>query len=216
MEAYTTEEQQWEAIKKWFKKYGNRLSWVLVIILAFIAGTNYWLHHKEVVRERASDSYMDLLESVGKGDETSVTNKAKALLDEYRQTPYATYAAFILANEAAKTNDINETKKHLIWIMKHGKSKEFQAIARVRLMRLLLDQEITPEILKEADSLYDEKAASGFLTLLAELKGDILLMQKDVAGARTYYEKAYKAAPEEGMHSLLLKMKMEALGIKTS
>jgi predicted negative regulator of RcsB-dependent stress response len=75
-------------------------------------------------------------------------------------------------------------------------------------MRLLLAQ----NALDAALSLYDESKAEGFLTEMAEIKGDILLKQGDTSGATTAYIKAYDAAPS-GLIGPLLKIKMENIGI---
>lgn len=210
MDAYSTEEQQVEAIKNWFKKYGGILSWVVIIICLVASVFMYWRHHQQVIREQASEQYMALLESLEKEDKTTANAKAEILLSRYASSPYAVLASLVLASDAVQANDLKQAELHLNWVIAHGKQADFQRIAKIRLMRLLIAQ----NKLDEAMQLYTEKKAEGFLTLMAELKGDILLKQKDIPGAKKAYELAYSSAPEEGMHGPLLKMKMEALGIK--
>lgn len=212
MEVYSTEEQQVEAIKKWFKQYGNMLSWVIIVISLAASGIMYWRHHKQVVEDAASDQYLALLEGVEKKDKATVKTKADVLLEQYSATPYAALAGFVLANESVDENNFEMAQKHLQWIMGHSKQANFQAIATIRLMRLLISQNKLDEALK----LYNEKNMGPYLTLIAELKGDILVKQKKLDEAKKAYELALNAAPETGMHGPLLKMKMQELGLEST
>jgi len=151
-----------------------------------------------------------LLEGLEKKDEGTVKSNAEVLVNQYSSSPYAALAGFVLANEAVDENELNKAEQHLQWVIDNSKQENFQAIAKVRLMRLLIAENKLDEALK----LYNQKSANGVLTLLAELKGDVLLKQKDIAGAKEAYQLAYTSAPEEGMHGPLLKMKMEELGIE--
>jgi len=207
MDAYATDEQQWEAIKAWFKKYGNRLSWVLIIVLSVILAIQYWYYHQSVVRQEASDLYMALLVGIEQQDPPTVKSKALLLKEQYATSPYAAFSALFLARQAIEANDLAQAEKELAWAMENG-TDSLQPLARLRLIRL----KIAENKLDEALSLYEESKAGGFLTLMAELKGDILMQKKDLAGAQKAYEKALESAPEEGMHGPLLKMKIESKG----
>ena len=209
MEVYATEEQQIEAIKKWFKKYGNMLSWVIIIIAFVISSAIYWRHHQQVISDAASDQYLALLEGLEKNDKDTINAKAQTLLKDYASSPYAVLASFVLAKEAVTENNLVDAQKHLQWIIDNSKQANFQAIARVRLVQLLIAQ----NKLDEALTFYTDKNMGPYLTLLAELKGDIQLKQKNIDAAKKSYELALSAAPEEGMHGPLLKMKMQELGM---
>ncbi len=210
MDVYATEEQQVEAIKKWFNQYGGMISWAIIIVTFVISGFYYWKHHQEVVREQASENYMSLLEGLEKKDKETIKSRAEVLINQYANSPYASLAGFVLAQEAVQEKELNNAEQHLQWIIKNSKQENFQAIAKIRLMRLLIAENKLDEALKQ----YDEKIANGYLTLMAELKGDILLKQKDIEAAKAAYQLAYTSAPEEGMHGPLLKMKMQELGIE--
>lgn len=217
MEYYETEEQQWEAIKRWFKRHGNRITWALIIVLSIFVAGRYWFHHQEVERERAADQYLAFLitltdkaaKTTQEGNEVApLFQKGDLLIKDFPESPYATLVAFALAREAVLDQQWDKADHYLRWTMQNGKSKAFKALGRVRLMRLLFSQNKGDEALK----LYDENKAEGFLTEMAEIKGDILLKQADMAGAVTAYKKAYLSAPE-GAVGPLLKMKMENVGI---
>ncbi len=209
MEVYVTEEQQVEAITKWFKKYGNMLSWIIIVIAFVISAFIYWRHHQEVLRDAASDQYLAMLEGLEKNDKDTINAKAQTLLKDYSHSPYASLASFVLAKQAVTENHLVDAQKNLKWIIENSKQTNFQAIARIRLVQLL----IAENKLDEALSFCTEKNMGPYLTLIAELKGDIQLKQKEVDAAKKSYELALGAAPEEGMHGPLLKMKMQELGM---
>lgn len=210
MEVYTTEEQQVEAIKKWFQKYGNMLSWG-VIIIAFIASAiMYWRHHQKVEHDAASDHYMALLEGLEKNDKETINSKAETLIKEYSTSPYASLAEFVVAHQAISDNNIAKAEEKLKWIMEKSTLQNFQDIARIRLMRLYISQNKLDEALK----YYSDKKGP-YLTLMAELKGDVLVQKKDIEGAKQAYALALSSTPEEGMHGPLLKMKMQELGLES-
>lgn len=209
MDAYLTEEQQVEAIKNWFNKHGNTLSWAIIAILSVGLAIKYWFHHQEVIRQHASDAYSAMVLGLDNKDDVTVKTQAQKLIDEHASSPYATFAAFALANEAIRENDMAKAEHELEWVINHAKQADLGALARLRLMRLLIAQNKLPEAL----GLYDEQKGKTYLPIMAELKGDILLKQNDRDGARKAYEQAFKLAPKEDMMGVLLKVKLEELGV---
>lgn len=206
---YETEDQQWEAIKKWFKRYGNQLSWALIIILSIIVAGNYWRHHREVERERSADQYMSFLLTAAEKDKTVSLQKGDQFILDFPRSPYAALVAFSIAKDYMNEDQLDKAEPYLRRVMAQGEGPSFKALGRVRLMRLLFAK----GDLEGALRLYDEKKAEGFLTEMAELKGDILLKQENQAGAITAYKLAYASSPANGMIGPLLKMKMENVGI---
>jgi len=208
MDAYITEEQQLEAIKKWITKYAKPLLWGGGIILAMGMGVLYGRHHQEVLRQEASEHYFSLLSALAQKESITIESKASVLLAQFPRSIYATFGSFILADEAVKKGDLEKAVIQVKQILAQSQEPHFQALARVRLMQLLIAQEKETEAL----SYYDEKKADGFLTLMEELKGDILLKRNDRPEALKAYQKAWEVAPQKIMRGSLLKMKLEALG----
>lgn len=208
MEVYATEEQQVEAIKGWFKKHGNKLLWAIIMLMLAISAVRYWHHHQGVLKEEAADHYLALMTALEQKDEATVNNKAQSLMKDYPHSSYATFAAFALTDEALKNNELAKAQENLEWVLQQNGASDLQSLARIRLMRVLIAQ----DKLEEALALCDEKQANGFIPLLVELKGDILFKQGKIKEARTSYQQAVTAAPEQGMYGPLLKMKLEDLG----
>lgn len=212
MEAYATEEQQVEAIKKWFNKHGNTLSWIIFIILAIALAVKYWWHHQEVVSKQASDIYETMMLGVERKEEATIQHQAQRLIQEEPRSTYATFAAYTLAAQATEKQNNEEAVAQLRWAMEHAKQADLSSLARLRLMRLFISQ----DKLQEALALYDENKANAYAPVMEELRGDILFKQNDRAGAIAAYQKAYALAPKEDMVGMFLKLKLEELGALTS
>lgn len=211
MEVYATEEQQVEAIKQWFKKYGNLLSWILIIGLGLYSAIQYWQHHQKVVKTKASDEYGALLQAIEAKDNTTVEHTANLLVKDYESSVYAIFANFFLVDDYVKNKYWEQAENKLKWIIEHASQPQLVALAQWRLMKAYAAQGKE----SEAIAVYDQRKSDTYVSLMAELKGDILLKKGDKAQAMKAYEFAYSAAPEEGMHGPLLKMKMDELGIAT-
>jgi predicted negative regulator of RcsB-dependent stress response len=211
MDAYATEEQQVEAIKNWFKKYGNMLSWALIVILASYCVWQYWNHHQNVVKNKASDQYAALLQAVEAQDSATIQTNASTLIKDYSNSVYAVFANFYLVDEFIKSREFDKAEEKLKWIVENANQPQLAALGQWRLMKLYDAQNKPDEVI----AIYDSRKADTFLTLMAELKGDVLLKKGDKEGAMKAYKYAYDASPEEGMHGPLLKMKMDELGIAT-
>ncbi|MDD5754939.1 MAG: tetratricopeptide repeat protein, partial [Methylococcales bacterium] len=91
MELYETEEQQVEALQKWWKENGTAAMVGLGIAIAAILGWNYWLDYKKEQTGKASAVYDQLLKDVNENKIAEVDTVAKKLKTEFSSTEYAIY-----------------------------------------------------------------------------------------------------------------------------
>jgi hypothetical protein len=84
----------------------------------------------------------------------------------------------------------------------------YAAIAQLRLANVLLDAKKLPEALKVLDSVKGD----AFAGLVADRRGDILLLQGQREPAKTAYLSAYKAFDERSQYRNLVLVKLNALG----
>ena len=203
MESYVTEEQQWEAIKNFFKKYGNSMLWVAIIVLGSISAWRYWQHYQGNQRLIASESYQELLIAYADSDYTTVNTKAKYLKDHYDNTLYAALASMVAGKVAFKDGDVDIAKQNYQWAVDHSPSSDFKRLAQYRLMKLYMIQGELEQalVIAQAD-------ANGLMPLFKELEGDIYIQKQE----RELALKAYQAAFAANDVSPFLKMKLEDLG----
>jgi len=206
--AYDLEEQeQLASLKAFWAKYGNVLTWVVIIALAAYAGYNYWNAHVRAQSTEASGLYDELLVSVQARDNAKVQRIATDIKAKYDSTAYAEMAALGAAKAAFDANDLKTAKAQLQWVIEHG-DDAYQAIARLRLSAVLLDEKAYDESLKQVAAV----TAPHYAGLAADRKGDILAAQNKLAEARTAYLAALTAMDKRDPGRQLVAFKLEAIG----
>ena len=210
MEVYETEEQQVEALRKWFKKRGKLILTSASLIVLLISGAQYTRHHMKVTREAASNVYQAMIVAIEKQDKVTAQAKANHLSHEYESSIYGSIAKLYLAKVAVEDQKWDDAQSQLEWVMQHAKSPEFQEVARLRLAKLLFTQKKSEEALKLLDETH--KKNDYYLSLLQELKADILSSQNKRAQAHALYKLAQEAILKKELYNPLLKMKLEELG----
>jgi predicted negative regulator of RcsB-dependent stress response len=206
--AYDLEEQeQLASLKAFWAKYGNVLTWVVIAALASYAGYNYWTAHVRAQSTEASGLYDELLVSVQAKDNTKAQRIATDIKNKYGSTAYAEMAALGAAKTAFDANDLKTAKAHLQWVIEHG-DDTYQAVARLRLSAVLLDEKAYDEGLK----LVAAVTAPQFVGAAADRKGDILAAQNKLPEARTAYLAALTAMDKGDPGRQLVSYKLESIG----
>ncbi|MBC7489069.1 MAG: tetratricopeptide repeat protein [Glaciimonas sp.] len=207
--AYNLEEQERLAsINDWRKKYGNLVTWVLLIVLAGYSGWGGWKYYQNSQASKASNLYEELQKAVGVKDNAKVQRATSDMQQKFGGTAYAQMAGLNAAKVAFDANDLNGAKIQLQWVIDHGRQKEYKSIAKIRLAGILLDQ-----------NAYDEglKALSGdvlpeFASAVADRKGDILVAQNKLDEARVSYQLALDKAGQDNPGRQLIQIKLDAIG----
>jgi predicted negative regulator of RcsB-dependent stress response len=206
--AYDLEEQEQLAdLKAFWNKYGNLLTWVLIIALAAFAGYNFWMSHQRNQASDASVLYEDLQKSMLDKDNAKVQRIAADIEGKYGSTAYAQMAALAAAKGAFDASDLKAAKAQLQWAIEHG-SDEYKSIAKLRLAGVLLDEKAYDEGLK----LLATDFLPQFGGSVADRKGDILVAQNKIAEARTAYLAAIAAMDKRSPGRKLVEVKLESIG----
>jgi predicted negative regulator of RcsB-dependent stress response len=206
--AYDLEEQEQLAdLKAFWNKYGNVLTWVLIIALATFAGYNFWKSHQASQASDASVLYEDLAKSMADKDNAKVQRIAADIESKFGSTAYGPMAALAAAKGAFDANDLKTAKTQLQWAIDHG-NDEYKAIARLRLAGILLDEKAYDEGIKVLAVEYPAQFAGS----VADRKGDILVAQNKLADARTAYLAALAAMDQKNPGRKLVEVKLESIG----
>src|SRR6478609_1410713 len=138
--AYDLEEQEQIAnFKAFWNRFGNLISWVLIIALGSYAGYNFWNSHQRGKAAEASGLYDQMFEAAQANDNAKVQRMAADIESKYDSTAYAQMAALAAAKTAFDANDLKTAKAQLQWAADHG-NDEYKSIARLRLSGVLLDE----------------------------------------------------------------------------
>jgi len=200
------EEEQMASLKDWWNRYGNAATWVVVAGLAAYSGWTGWNYYQRTQAVQASSLYDELQASAGK-DNAKVQRAAADLESRFGRTQYATIGALAAAKSAFDANDLKAAKAQLQWAIEHG-NDEYQAIAKIRLAGVLLDEKAYDAALKALDGTVPAQ----FTASVSDRKGDILAAQNKLAEARTAYQAALNGTDKKSPARQLIELKLEAVG----
>lgn len=223
MDVYTTEEQQVEAIKKWWRANGNSVLIGITVAIVAVLGWQLFNQNKRATGESAAALYSELLETSNlvqqdrmdkntaelEGHVATFNHLAAQLKDDFTKTEYAVFAALLLAREKVQTNKLDEAVTELQWANEHAKSEALRLVANLRLARVLAAKGDREGALKQLDSVEPGAQADSY----EEVRGDIYVLLGDNAKARDAYKKAMdlSSAKANGTSRPILKIKHDNL-----
>ena len=207
--AYDHEEQeQLDAIKAWWKQYGNLITWILIAILAAFSAWKFWGIYQVKQSVQASMLFEEVQKAIQEKDQTKVLRAVTDVQDKYPSTNYAQMSGLLAAKFAFDANDLKTAKLQLNWVQEHGKTDEFKALAKIRLAAVLLDEKSYDDALK----LLAGDFPAEFASAVADQKGDILMAQNKTDEARAAYQLALDKSVDKNPSYQLIQLKLDALG----
>ncbi|MEQ1636346.1 MAG: tetratricopeptide repeat protein [Methylococcales bacterium] len=207
MAIYDTEEEQVEAVKRWWKDNSQAVIIGVIVGTGLIFGIDFWKTQQRDKHLQASAVYEQLMAANSKDQTEQVDKLAQTLGLQYDSTMYAGYAALFQAKTKVQTGDFPAAKVILEKAIATG-DNTLKNVARIRLLSLLL---ATGEYEQGLKLIAETDAASikGFSSNYEELKGDLYVALNRVDEARTAYETALR----EGAQSPLLQFKLDDLTV---
>ncbi|MEY3288803.1 MAG: hypothetical protein RLZZ419_1045 [Pseudomonadota bacterium] len=205
MEIYDTEEEQLDAVKRWWKENGQSTIVGLVIGVIVILGWNYWQSYKKDQSEQASAIYSQLIQAIAADKKDSAEKLAERIQEQYSKTEYATYSNLLLAKIKVQQGDLTKAQT-ILKNLATGSNNEFANIAKIRLVRLMLANGQYEQGLQLINDV-DPATSSSFSGNYDELVGDLYVGLDRLDQARSSYQKAF----ESGYKSPLLQLKIDDL-----
>jgi len=205
VEIYDTEEEQLEALKRWWKENGQSAIIGLIVGIAIILGWNYWNEHKLDQANQASALYDQLLKAVAADQKDSAEKLAERLQEQFKSTEYAAYSGLLQAKSKLEKGDMPAAKT-ILEKLAGVPNEEISNIAKIRLVRLMMAKgEFEPALQLIND--IDPAKISNFSGNYDELVGDLYVALDRLDQARSSYQKAI----ENGYKSPLLQLKIDDL-----
>jgi len=206
METHVTEEQQVEALKKWWKENGSSIITGLLLGLALLFGGKTWFAYQDRRAENASNIYETMMVALESGEESAVNEKAGTLIADYSSTPYAALAALAQASLKIEQNEMEAANAQLQWALQNTDSDVVRHTVRLRLTHAM----IAGNRLDEAETLLGSAGDEGaFAALYSEARGDIHAARGDTGKAYAEYQHALAAMTQESPGRQLLQLKYD-------
>lgn len=212
MDIYQTEDEQVEALKKWWQENGKSAIFGVLLGLSAIFGWREWQDYQLEMALAASVLYQELVVAERDQNPQVVSEKAEEISSEYPGTAYAVFARLSLAKLAVENNELDSAAGHLRWAEENNKEKNLAHVIRLRLAQVLVAQEKYTEALALLQGLDRGKFAVSY----QELEADIYRLQDNVEAAREAYTKALNLAKLDNQDTTLIDMKLDDLGRSTT
>ena len=205
------EQEQLDALKAFWKQYGNLITWTLTFVLAGFAAWNGWNWWQRNEAGKAGALYEELERGAQAGDAERTARAFGDLKERFPRTLHAQQAALLAAKVQADKGQGDAALAALAWVADQAADDEYRVIARLRASGVLMDQKKYDEALKQLDAAQQGKVRE-FDALIADRRGDVLAAQGKKAEAVTAYQSAHKAMDAKVDYRQLLDAKLTALG----
>ncbi|MCU7893296.1 MAG: tetratricopeptide repeat protein [Candidatus Thiodiazotropha sp. (ex Ustalcina ferruginea)] len=207
MSVYQTEEEQVEAIKRWWKENGTSVIAGLVIGLGGVFGWQAWGNYQDRIGGDAALAFSQMLGAVERADSTSAVKQAELMRANFDSSSYAVFAALAEARLKIDEGDVAIAKSRLEWAKQQADNPALKQLVQLNLARILLDE----GELDAADKLV-ASSEGGFAGEFAAVRGDIAFARGDKASAAAAYTQAMTL---EVNNPSLLQMKLDDLAVTT-
>ncbi|MDZ7683883.1 MAG: tetratricopeptide repeat protein [Gammaproteobacteria bacterium] len=210
-----SDEEQIEAIKRWWDENGTSLIIGVVVAVGGVLGWQAWQNHVEEQGEAAAAIYDDLMEAVVvEGPFSSVDEEARQtgkfladrLKEEHGGSGYAHFASMFLAKLAVSEGDLEKAESELILAIEDGIDESLLPIATMRLARV---QKALGKHEKALETLLSVEPGEHKPTW-EEIRGDVYHAMGDRPQAREAYQNALGALDNPGSRPML-QMKLDDL-----
>ena len=204
------EQEQLDELKHLWNKYGTVISGLLIVMAIGLAGWNGWNYWQRSQATQAAAMYDEMAKSVAGGDVTKAERTFNDMKERFSRATYTLQAGLALAKMAADAGQADVAKSALQWVSDQSADVGYASIAKLRLANIYLDAKQYPQALQ----VLEATRGDAFAGLVADRRGDVLLLQGQRDAAKAAYLSAFKALDDRSEYRRLVRVKLNALGVE--
>ena len=202
------EQEQLDELKHFWKRWGDLISWLLIAVLAGYAAWMTWQYWSNKQALQSSAMYDTVERAAQAGDMAMLDRSVADIKDKFASTSYAQQAVLLAARVYQDKDRATDAKTQLNWVVDKAGDPGYQALARLRLAALLIEE----KAYDQARQQLAVKAPTSFEPLFADRLGAIDMLQGKSADAVKQYQKAWKGLEPSAEYRRLVAVKLAALG----
>jgi len=202
------EQEQLEELKHFWKRWGDLITWVLIVVLGSYAAWNGWQAWSSKQAAQAAALYDTVERTAMSGDVGLLDRSVADIEDQFPRTTYAHQAALLAARVYQDKDRATDAKKQLQWVIDKSGDEGYQALARLRLAGLLIQD----KAFDDARQQLTAKVPEAFAPLMADRLGDLALLENKPDQALQHYKNAWKGFEPNADYRRLVAVKLAALG----
>ncbi|MGM0563916.1 MAG: YfgM family protein [Pseudomonadota bacterium] len=189
VDIYESEQEQIEALKRWWNENGLSIVLGVVLGLGALLGWYQWQDYQSTRQDLASAEFSVVMEQLQNRDFDGIPERAAKLADDLGNTHYASLAQLAAARVLVDRGDLEGAQARLQWVVDDGTADHYRDAARLRLAQLL----IGAGELDRAQVLLGKGLPASYDARQQELLGDLAVAKGDDNAARVAYDKALNA-----------------------
>jgi predicted negative regulator of RcsB-dependent stress response len=201
------EQEQLDALKAFWNKQGNLITWVLILVLGAVAAWNGWQWWQREQAQKAGAMFEELDKAATAGDAEKASRVFADLKERFPRTAFAEQGGLLAAKVQLAKAQTDPAKASLTWVADNASEDELKAVARLRLAGVFADGKQYDEALKQLDQV----KAEDFAALASDRRGDVLMAQGKSDEARKAYKQAWDKMGEKVDYRRLIEAKLTAL-----
>jgi len=206
------EQEQLDQLKAFWKRWGNLITWVLTAVLTAFAAWQGWNWYQREQAAKAAAMYEEFDRAMTAQDADKAAAAAGDLKTRFAGTGYAAQAGLQVAKLQLDKGKADEAKQSLAWVAEQGSEAAYRDLARLRLASLQLDAKAFDEATKTLDAI----KSPDFAALVADRRGDALLLQDKRDAAKAEYLKALAGLEKTQDYRRIVEAKLATLGVPTA
>ncbi|HKN02494.1 MAG TPA: YfgM family protein [Buttiauxella sp.] len=197
MEIYENDNEQVDAVKRFFADNGKALVVGVVLGIGALVGWRYWNNHQAESSMASSLEYQTVTQAV-RADQPATLSAAEKFAANTKNT-YGALASLEIAQKYADNNDLAKAAAQLQQGLSSTSDENLQALINVRLARVQIQQKQIDAALKTLDSVKGE----GWVAIIADLRGEALLSKGDKQGARDAWSKGSQTDASPALREMM-------------
>jgi predicted negative regulator of RcsB-dependent stress response len=199
-----SEDEQWDALKRWIRVNGPSILGMVVVALAAWYGWRWWKGHEDQQALAASAMYDKVLATFDADKLDEGAAQVEALRTAYPKSVYVSAADLAAARVYVALNELDKAAAYLERVANTSLDQQLRPVARLRLARVQSAQGQYDKALATLGTANMGVHQSAYL----EARGDVLFAKGDRAGALKAYEESRalltpEAAGPEGVGQVL-------------
>ena len=203
------EQEQLDELKAFWNRFGNLITWALIVVLAGFAGWNGYQYWQRSQSTQAAALYDEVDRAAKVGDMVKVERAFADLKDKFGSTTFAQQAGLLAAKTLFEKNNVEASKAALTWVAEQSSKDGYQSVARLRLASVLIESKSYDEALKQLSGSFSKE----FEPLVADRKGNVFTLQGKKIEAIGQYKLAYAGLDERDDYRRIVEIKLNSLGV---
>ena len=202
------EQEQLDELKHFWKRWGDVITWLVIAVFGSYAAWMGW-QSWSAKQSAQSATLFDTVERAAQSADMALLERSVADIEEkFASTSFAQQAALLAARIYQEKARPADARKQLAWVIDTSEDAGYQALARLRLSALLIEE----KNFDAARQQLNAKVPLPFEPLIADRLGDIDLLENKPTQAISHYQAAWKGLDANAEYRRLIAVKLAALG----